>query len=674
MRYVKERQILFGNDRPLLESVPDAIRTVNDDTGCGVFLHAEGADASFWSVPLGTPAEMDRFTACYRGESTFWMDPVVGDDVAAVPPETQWLLFRRNTGEYVLLVPLVDGALRFCLAGGDRGLILWADSGDRTVRRRAGIGAYLAAGDDPYRLLADGAAAVQNRLKLGRLRSEKPLPDFVDSFGWCTWNAFYREVSADKVRLGLKAFREAGVLPKFLILDDGWQSTRETEAGTRLAAFAANETFPGGLAPLVSGLKQDFGLDRILVWHAVMGYWGGVDPERLPGYGTRLQRRVSPPTFVEDLVERSAWMGKTCGVIPPERIADFYHDYHAFLAREGVDGVKVDNQSSLEFSTDGFGGRGTVSLAYRRALEASCRQHFDGRLINCMSNANEMHVMARDSTLMRTSNDFWPDLPDSHGLHLYTNALVSLWFGQFVHPDWDMFVSGHPRGAYHAAARAISGGPVYVADAPGQVDADVLRRLVGTDGRVFRCRDIARPCPDSLMRDPTREPAPLKIFNRNAHGAVIGAFHARAGAGAEAPVSAEIALADVPGESIAGNVAVWAHRAETLRRLGPEETFRIRLEPEAWEVFTLAPMEEGLGVVGLADKYNSGGTIAEAPRRVSGGVAFELLDGGRLVLAAERRPRALEFEGAELPFDFDVSTGKVTASVPAAGSVTVRMP
>ena len=71
---------------------------------------------------------------------------------------------------------------------------------------------------------------------------------------------------------------------------------------------------------------------------------------------------------------------------------------------------------------------------------------------------------ALNSTLTRTSTDFWPTLPASHGEHLYVNAQVSAWFGEFVHPDWDMFQSGHPMGGFHAAGRAVSGGPVYVSD------------------------------------------------------------------------------------------------------------------------------------------------------------------------------------------------------------------
>jgi hypothetical protein len=43
-------------------------------------------------------------------------------------------------------------------------------------------------------------------------------------------------------------------------------------------------------------------------------------------------------------------------------------------------------------------------------------------------------------------------------------------------------------GALHAAARAVGGCPVYVSDAPGKHDFDVLRQLVFPSGAVLRVR------------------------------------------------------------------------------------------------------------------------------------------------------------------------------------------
>jgi raffinose synthase len=131
------------------------------------------------------------------------------------------------------------------------------------------------------------------------------------------------------------------------------------------------------------------------------------------------------------------------------------------------------------------------------------------------------------SSLTRTSDDFFPHRPESHGAHLWNNALVSLWFGEFAHPDWDMFQSGHPPGIFHAIGRAMSGGPVYVSDKPGQQDFALLGKLVLPDGTTLRPQGVGRPTRDCLFRDPLAEPVLLKIFNTNLDAGVIGVFNAR---------------------------------------------------------------------------------------------------------------------------------------------------
>jgi raffinose synthase len=68
-----------------------------------------------------------------------------------------------------------------------------------------------------------------------------------------------------------------------------------------------------------------------------------------------------------------------------------------------------------------------------------------------------------------------------------------------------MFHSKHPFAAMHAAARAVSGGPVYVSDAPGRSDGALLRRLVLPDGGVLRARAPARPTADCLFHDVMRD-------------------------------------------------------------------------------------------------------------------------------------------------------------------------
>jgi raffinose synthase len=661
-----------ADDIPLLDNVGEKIELVPDETGSGVFLRAGGrSECHIWSVALGTLAGLDRFTACYRGESPFWMEPRAGTTVAEVPGDTQWLLARRTDGRFVLLVPLFDDPLRFCLDGRDGVLRLWADSGDPWTVCHEGIGAFLAVGDDPYALQQQGAIAVQRRLATCLRRSEKPLPDFADLFGWCTWDAFYRDVSADRVRQGLDSFREGGVSPKFLILDDGWLSVREMPlGGSRLAGFQANDKFPGGLAPLIAAARQEYGVERCLVWHTVVGYWAGVDSQSLPGYDVREVPRADLPAFGRDPAPMLGWMGALCGMVPPDRIAALYDEFHQALAAQGVDGVKVDNQSSLELSSACLGGRVRVSLAYRRALEQSCRRHFGGRLINCMSCSNEMFLMAADSTLMRTSTDFWPARPETHGAHLYTNAQVGMWFGQFVHPDWDMFQSGHAMGAYHAAARAISGSPVYVSDTPDGHDFAVLRKIVCADGSVLRCTDIGRPTPDCLFHDPTREDRLLKIFNFNQHGAVLGIFHARYDGGSAPAISGAISPDDIPGLP-RGRCAVLAHRSGELRLMGPGDAWSLCLDPGQWEIFTFAPLHGETAVLGLADKYNTGGAVRNL-RHQGRTTRCRVRDGGLLICYAARAPAKATLDSRPIVIKYDAGTGIAQLPIAEAGEVTLE--
>ena len=154
-----------------------------------------------------------------------------------------------------------------------------------------------------------------------------------------------------------------------------------------------------------------------------------------------------------------------------------------------------------------------------------------------MANAQETFYGSPGSTLTRTSIDFFPTRPETHSSHLYTNAQVGLWFGHFMHPDWDMFQSGHIFGAFHAAGRAISGGPVYVSDKPGEHDFALLRKLVCSDGTVLRADGPGLPTPDTLCVDPLGNRCRSKFGIATAPPALWACFHALYAAGHAEAVS-----------------------------------------------------------------------------------------------------------------------------------------
>jgi raffinose synthase len=468
-----------------------------------------------------------------------------------------------------------------------------------------------------------------------------------------------------------------GIAPRFLILDDGWQETERRPTGEkRLTGFGANEKFPGGLRALVERTKREFGVRTFIVWHAMVGYWGGVDGGALAGYGVVDQTRqfgdgilFHMPTFNHE------WWGNLFGFVAPEHTARFFDDYHSSLAAAGVDGVKVDSQAVLEALATGQGGRVPVTRAYRKALEASVQKHFDGRLINCMSNAQETFYGSPDSTLLRTSIDFWPNDPASHGAHLYANAQVGLWFGEFMQPDWDMFQSGHAWGAYHAAGRAVSGGPVYVSDKPEAHDAEVVSRLVCSDGSVLRCDEPGRPTLDVLLFDPTRDDVLLKIWNRAGDAGVVGVFNARVGRDGEpGPVlSGETGPSDVVG--LAGDVfAGYRHTTQTLERLAHSDKKRLSLGERGWEIFSFVPIENDFAAVGLGNLLNSHGAVRDVTWTGERTVVVTLADGGLFVAYSAKRPSAVLASGAAVGFDYDEKSSSLRVPLPLHGrlDLTIR--
>lgn len=672
--YALQDGSLLLDGQPVLQGLADCA-LVPDPLGAGAFLRFSAREASARLIfAAGTPAQIARFSACHRYEP-FWMKARAGQRIAEVPIETQFLIVERQSGDCAILVPIIDGAFASTLQGGANGLELVSESNDPAVVTDTICGLFAAVGHDPYTLVEAGAKSVMAHLRTGRLRAEKDLPAFIDQFGWCTWDAFYQEVDHEKVRQGLASFAESGMNPRYLILDDGWQSVVKKPSGeTRLTAFAANpQKFAPDLAATVRMAKDEFKIETFMVWHALHGYWGGVDGDALPGYDVRGVPRQFSPGILSYVKGVEEWWGKFVGVVDTRQIDRFYQDYHRYLREQGVDGVKVDSQSTMEGVCQGLGGRVVAMRRYHEGLEGSAQTHFLGNMINCMSCASEMLYSALNSNITRTSTDFWPTRPETHGEHLYVNAQVSVWFGEFIHPDWDMFQSGHEMGAFHAAGRAVGGCPVYVSDKPGEHDFDLLRKLVLQNGTVLRCPGPGRPTRDCLFHDPTKEPILLKIFNVNHSGSgVVGVFNAHPKGDGEGVISGFLSPADVPG-LVGDQFAVYSHYAGELRLLGRNEQWDVSLPALTAEVFTIVPVEEGVAPIGLVDLFNSGGAVNFKGRNAAGVYEVGLRSGGRFVAWCENPPAGVEVDGEPAEFQFDQATGRLEMDIPSDGISTVRL-
>ena len=480
-----------------------------------------------------------------------------------------------------------------------------------------------------------------------------------------------------------------------------------------------------GFAEVVARIKS-LGVDHVYCWHALFGYWGGLHPD---AKGMKKYRPVmTTPRHTPGLlaVEPSqAWDPITLGGVGvcenAEDLGVFYEELHAYLSRSGVDGVKVDGQAVVGGLGRGHGGGPALAKKLHEMLERSVQTHFPTNgLINCMCHSSENILRFSESNLARVSDDFYPTNRASHTVHVANVAYNSVFMGEIVTPDWDMFQSHcGEAGALHAAARAVGGCPVYVSDAPGKHDFALLRKLVFPSGKVLRASLPGRPTRDCVFADPCADGVTaLKIWNRNERDGcgVVGAFNVQGASwsrakgifvesgppgDAEDRVVAEIRPGDVEtlrgltgsgrsgtenGGSFPVSFAVHAHRSGETRVLGPRDAWRVRLRRKQWEVYAVAETRRvsferdatfnnvEWAFIGLTGMLNGGGAVlgetrvlerdAKPPKNVRAVVAAATVYGcGSLAAFASREPRRVEVDGETVTFRFDRNATGATGAL-----------
>jgi raffinose synthase len=439
-----------------------------------------------------------------------------------------------------------------------------------------------------------------------------------------------------------------------VLLDDGWEGVNEKKE--LLTTFEPDpEKFPHGLEWLVEKVTVDYHVPYFLIWQTMEGYWKGIDSlsPAMAGYKTyrtdgRLNRPINMPRYEELIHSRF-------NTPSPEALQDFYDDYHAFLATSGVDGVKVDNQSALEYMTYNLGPIAEVTGSYIWALENSVEHYFGpSSIINCMSMVPEAFFQYRKSAITRTSTDFFPDSAESWGPHLAINAYNSFIWGQVIQPDWDMTKSVHPWAAYHAAARALSGGPVYLSDEPGKHDPELIRCLALADGHILRCPGPPLPTEDILLRDPQTENVLLKIFNRNRAGLfVLAAFNCRYRKSGETAIADTLSVRSVRGTSRDSLYAVFGYGDSVPHVRRWEESWPVRLSQGEFRIYTVAAIDKGIAPLGHLGMYNGGGIFEACGWRKNNMYAAKLVSGGEIGFYCEREPLRVEAEKSEVKFDYN---------------------
>ena len=314
------------------------------------------------------------------------------------------------------------------------------------------------------------------------------LESWYDALAYCTWNSLGQDLNLDKIMNALQSLSDNGIHVGSLIIDDNWQSLSGKQGENQFSRgwrdFEANpEGFPDGLKAATALIRQKHPAIRdIAVWHALMGYWGGIDPDGsiAKNYKTRGVKAALRHKGENAYAPRTA--------IDPSDIGRMYNDFYAFLSDSGVTGVKTDVQFMLDelVSTP---DRRDFTTIYLSAWTQAHLTHLSGKAISCMSCIPQILYGSFLPTvtpriMLRNSDDFFPDIDQSHPWHIFANAHNAL-FTQHLNilPDWDMFQTSHPYSGFHAAARCLSGGPIYITDEPGKHDVDLIHEMTAVNPR-----------------------------------------------------------------------------------------------------------------------------------------------------------------------------------------------
>ncbi|RHZ54963.1 hypothetical protein Glove_421g81 [Diversispora epigaea] len=175
---------------------------------------------------------------------------------------------------------------------------------------------------------------------------------------------------------------------------------------------------------------------------------------------------------------------KSIHIITSKFIKSFYDDFYKYLSSQGINLIKADHLASFDSIKSNEIEHIQWWKDYLEALRKGSRKYFKNRIIYCMSHSPQImqEILMKDNDyeedekeenkdgeeknkgeevaeeedidkykpILRNSDDFFPHVYDSHP---------------------DMFQS-------HAAARAISGGPIYISDPPNQHNVEIFKRCV----------------------------------------------------------------------------------------------------------------------------------------------------------------------------------------------------
>jgi hypothetical protein len=603
-------------------------------------IEAAGQASTFSNDTIGAPKEITRWFAHTR-IWTPWLAARHGRSHFRLSEDGVVLSLLRKDGSHLVLVAVSGvGHTHTWFKDDGNGKIVLVSRNDGVESELARVVAAVSHDHNTalascmyhIRGLVSGELALTDELQV-QLKAHKKgevdprwMEEWYDGLTYCTWNGLGQGLTEKKIFDALDVLDENDIKVTNLIIDDNWQSLDNPGAyqdARGMTDFDANkEGFPRGLEATVTDIRDRHpSIEHVSVWHAILGYWGGISP------GGNLAKKYKTKVVRKSAIGREPAGSFT--VIKGEDAEQFYDDFYKFLLSCRVDSVKTDAQFFLDLLQDPEDRRDLMK-PYQDAWTIASLKYFGTKAVSCMSlvPAIMFHTQlptTKPRIMVRNSDDFFPEIPSSHPWHIFVNAYVSL-LTQFLNvlPDWDMFQTSHPYSAFHAAARCVSGGPIYITDVPGQHDIDLINQMTAPGNRDGK-RTILRP-------STIGKTVPLGVYTSYDELRLlkVGTYHGHAGTGtgilgvfnvSPQALTEFVLLRDFPGVEPGQKYVIRVHSTGEISKplgLGDDLALTsIYLDIKGSEVLTAYPLRTAGSIsvapLGLLGKLSGAAAIVGVP-------------------------------------------------------------
>lgn len=516
--------------------------------------------------------QIDGLCGLYMTDS-YWTLPFYRTEMADFPNRTQAVLYHKNDKHICYMTRCMDNAFTEIFSKDGK---IEIRCGDRSSNIAKLTGEVLTIG------ITDSAQESIKACYNGIPgREERKYPEVFEYLGWCSWNAFYKNLTEAGFEQKLQEFQDKKIPVKWIIIDDGWMQTEDNKL---ISMKEDTKKFPKGLGVFNARMKEKYDIDYIGIWLSFTGYWNGI------ARGSEVYQEH----------KQNLYEARTGFIVPSGQGAfDFWNTWFKYLKKQGIDFVKVDTQGNYRTMGSGDDNLMLTCQKENNALDAVSEIHFKGNLLNCMGMGKENAHNRPISGLMRNSGDFAPKMENGLLNHARQNALNSLFFGHLYYTDWDMWWTKHETATQSAVMRAISGGPIYVSDEVGATQPEQLWPLIEEDGRIIRCDQPPVLTEDCIYQD--CEGGVMKLRNICGDSTVLAAFCFD-----ENGRDIAITQADVKMAEPAVGYTYFAKRFFLL-----EEGTTIHLEKNGAEIINFYPIRDGKVQLGDLSKYISAGSTSK---------------------------------------------------------------